>query len=303
MRLPFYCPLKDGEHLLSWFTRYHILSGRKAMASSLGILGVSRSQLKSYDFNAAFLAVSKFYRSEFDKSFALTEHSPLPLWALSHGSGYFSAWKQDEELPFRAVFEPNKLGVQTAWSYCRHCAEEDRESFGFSYWHTEHQIPGAVLCQKHNQRLTIGTQDLKDIKDLSNIALPHSCDNVQEGEVEEWMFEWNEFVLRVFNVLKRNSDAADKLKMQIPQILGLSPFKRPSDNHNLQTYQDRFDESLPDGLLKYLFHFYTKRFKNRQPEVLRSTLGYNCSKKSKHPVYWLVILYWLRHQLDWSVTD
>ncbi|WP_273024338.1 TniQ family protein [Rheinheimera sp.] len=299
MRLPFYCPIKDDEHLLSWFMRYHILSGRRTIASSLGVLGVSRSRLKSYDFNAAFLAVSKFYRSDFDKSFAVTEHSPLALWSLSHGSSYFSAWKLNEESSLKSVFEPNKLGILTGWSYCRHCAEEDRESNGFSYWHTEHQVPGTVLCQKHNQRLVVDRQGLTDI---NNVSLPHSCVNADGGRIEGWMFEWNDFVLHVFHILKRNSDAADKLTMQVPEILGLSPFKRLSDNDSLQTHQERFDEELPAELLKYLFKFYCQSFK-RQPMVLRSTLGYKVYEKGKHPVYWLAILYWLRHQIDWSVAS
>ncbi|MFO6419088.1 TnsD family Tn7-like transposition protein [Hylemonella sp. W303a] len=36
---------------------------------------------------------------------------------------------------------------------CRLCMEEDREAFGWSYWHLEHQYPGACVCLKHAQLL------------------------------------------------------------------------------------------------------------------------------------------------------
>lgn len=37
---------------------------------------------------------------------------------------------------------------------CWECMEEDHQRFGIAYWHRQHQLPGAWLCQKHNQRLS-----------------------------------------------------------------------------------------------------------------------------------------------------
>jgi hypothetical protein len=42
---------------------------------------------------------------------------------------------------------------------CRLCMEEDHEAFGWSYWHLEHQYPGAWVCLKH--ALLLQAADMK----------------------------------------------------------------------------------------------------------------------------------------------
>lgn len=298
MKLPFYCPLVDGEHLLSWFTRYHILSGRRNMAASLKAIGTSRGRLKSCEFNSAFAAILEFYQVYFDSNFSIFEHSPLSLWALSHGAKHFDAWKQDHQLPLKPVFEPNKLNVRSNWSFCKSCCEEDRDKLGFSFWHAEHQIPGLVLCPKHSEKLV---SDQTGITDLSRATLPHLCVSREHWQLEEWVDDWDCFVLKIFQLLNKDSNLADKLTAQVPNILGLPEFNKPTDNEKLQDHQLRFDAELPKELLQYLFKFYCKEFK-RQPTVLRSTLGYKVYDKGKHPVYWLVILYWLKDEINWAAV-
>lgn len=295
MKLPFHCPLVEGEHLLSWFMRYHILSGRQKMKVSLASIGVVRGRLKSYDFNETFLAVSEFYKANFDENFCVIDHSPLALWALSHGAEYFSAWKNDNHLELKPVFEPNKLAMPTAWSYCPECAKEDRDKYGFSYWHTEHQIPGSILCEKHQQRLITRRRKLTD---LGQASLPHTYSFPSESNYSEWMSDWNTFILNVFKMLSDDPMLADKLKRQVPQILGLPDIKGQAGNKVFLEHQLKFDAEVPTALLEYLFNFYNQTFK-RPPMVLRSTLGFKAYDKGKHPVYWLVILYWLKDEIDW----
>lgn len=38
-------------------------------------------------------------------------------------------------------------------TYCRACAEEDRDKHGEAYWHRCHQLPGALVCTKHREVL------------------------------------------------------------------------------------------------------------------------------------------------------
>lgn len=295
MRLPFHCPLIEGEHLLSWFMRYHILSGRQKIKVSLASIGVARGRLKSYDFNETFLAVSEFYKENFDKNFCVTDHSPLALWAFSHGSEYFSAWKKDNQLQLRACFEPNKLAVPASWSYCPICQEEDRDNFGFSFWHLEHQIPGVILCGKHR---TLLITDRKVLQVLGVATLPHAYAYQSELKYSDWMLDWNDFVLSIFSMLNSDPSVADKLKQQVDKILDLPESKSLADKKALMEHQKRFDTEVSINILQYLFKFYSQVYKY-PPTVLGSTLGYKTYAKGKHPVYWLVILYWLKNEIDW----
>lgn len=295
MRLPFHCPLMEGEHLLSWFMRYHILSGRQKIKTSLASIDAVQGRLKSYDFNGAFLAISKFYKSYFDDGFCVTKNSPLALWSLSHGSDFFESWKKDNHLRLTPVFEPNKLAMPVAWSYCSACAKEDREKYGFSYWHTEHQIPGSILCGKHQGTLITHRQKLTD---LGQATLPHTYSFPNESSYSDWMSDWNNFILKVFKMLSDDPMLADKLKSQVPKILGLPVIKGQTGNKVFIEHQLKLDAEVPTELLEYLFKFYTQTFK-RPPMILRSTLGFKVYDKGKHPIYWLVILYWLKDEIDW----
>lgn len=40
---------------------------------------------------------------------------------------------------------------------CEACMDEDRATFGWAYWHVDHQFPGLWICQKHGQLLREST--------------------------------------------------------------------------------------------------------------------------------------------------
>jgi len=49
---------------------------------------------------------------------------------------------------------PGGIRVQTQWRWCVACAEEDMEMYGFHSLHTDHQLPGNCLCERHQTPLT-----------------------------------------------------------------------------------------------------------------------------------------------------
>jgi hypothetical protein len=63
------------------------------------------------------------------------------------------------------------------------------------------------------------------------------------------------------------------------------------------TIQKKMDLEIPIELLEYLFLFYSQEFK-RHHSILWNTLGYSVYEKAKHPVYWLIILYWLKDKIS-----
>lgn len=55
-----------------------------------------------------------------------------------------------KDLPFSA--QGGK--ARTALRFCPVCVHEDAKTFGQSYWHRNHQIPGMLFCHEHGVRLT-----------------------------------------------------------------------------------------------------------------------------------------------------
>lgn len=54
--------------------------------------------------------------------------------------------------------------------YCKECIREDKEKYGESYWHREHQISGILICDKHNTLLfEVLNEDIKNRQKFINI--------------------------------------------------------------------------------------------------------------------------------------
>ena len=84
--------------------------------------------------------------------------------------------------------------------FCPECAKEDREKYGETYWHREHQIPRIRLCQKHrlfleNSSIPIYSKTTPGLFDAESnvpeITLSKRCENTQE-------IEFTQYVLDVF---------------------------------------------------------------------------------------------------------
>ena len=52
-----------------------------------------------------------------------------------------------------------------ALRYCPLCAQEDRRQYGEAYWHRVHQIPGVIVCAKHELFLNEGYLHPRNVED------------------------------------------------------------------------------------------------------------------------------------------
>lgn len=82
--------------------------------------------------------------------------------------------------------------------YCPECAKDDREKYGETYWHREHQIPRIRVCPKHkmfleNSSIPIGSKSTPGLFDAeSNVpkdALQRLCGNQREIEFTQYVLE------------------------------------------------------------------------------------------------------------------
>ena len=150
-------------------------------------------------------------------------------------------WKNTMNLP---VLEERRF-----LRFCPECAKEDREKYGETYWHREHQIPRIRVCPKHrtlleNSNIPIGSKTTPGLFDAES-NVPESigvkyCENQRETE-------FTQFVLEVFRQpvdTKTDFNVGTYLQSKLPE-----KYKNKSGLmcHVSQFYDDytRFYDGLP----------------------------------------------------------
>ncbi len=140
--------------------------------------------------------------------------------------------------------------------FCHECAKEDREKYGETYWHREHQIPRVRVCPKHrtyleNSSIPIGSKTTPGLFDAES-NVPESigvkyCENQRE-------IEFTQYVLEVFKCsvdIETNFDVGDYLYSKLPR-----KYKNKSGLmcHISQFYEDytRFYDGMPVMSKSYL---------------------------------------------------
>lgn len=88
----------------------------------------------------------------------INDHTLLPLFTPFLSAGRVSRIKIRMSGP-NGGYLHGSLGVNTfpgklkVFRYCPACVEEDRATYGETYWHRSHHIPGVNLCAAHKIRL------------------------------------------------------------------------------------------------------------------------------------------------------
>lgn len=93
-------------------------------------------------------------------------------------------WKPIDDSTFAS--SPVMHSARLQAFFCPHCAESDLDQFGRSYWHTDHQLPGAYECLIHK-----GTP-LRAVDDWAHLELWRSPGEVHsksfmQSDWQEWM--------------------------------------------------------------------------------------------------------------------
>ncbi len=84
--------------------------------------------------------------------------------------------------------------------YCPVCAKEDREKYGETYWHREHQIPRINVCPKHkcyleNSTIETSSKSSPGLYD-AEVYVPEECE-IRICENER-LIDFNRYVIYVF---------------------------------------------------------------------------------------------------------
>jgi hypothetical protein len=73
-------------------------------------------------------------------------------------------------------------GGSVCLKWCHLCAKQDIQSYGVTYWHRAHQIPGVIACYKH--QVLLETIALDERKHRLDASLLPSCNGVTQAALD-----------------------------------------------------------------------------------------------------------------------
>lgn len=142
-------PLLPGEDLFGAIGRSHVLGIGQSIKESCSLLGIKSARLQpgifdSLDFEVAakqlgvrFSSIRADHTCQEMMRYCMEEKSLQILF--------------DEQK--RACLDRKSDVYTQPWRWCRHCAREDMEKYGITYYRRDHQVVGAYQCVKHGNNL------------------------------------------------------------------------------------------------------------------------------------------------------
>jgi hypothetical protein len=294
--ISFHCPIQTNEHIFSWLNRIHLLSGNAKLAHTLKYLSIENMPFKSCNHNQAFLNLVDFFKTKIaDDASAFDKHSPLALWSLSYDFSEYNNWRITNTDIMSSGYGATQFSFKSNWQYCPFCVQDDIRLHGHSTWHVKHQLPSVSHCYIHQTKL-VGNPHL--LLDLRKSSLPQIHNfSPPNFEDEALLLEWSLFVFTIYDRLNNSPKFGQKLTNRIKRYLSIPDEIKYNDPDIFKSLQEQFDNDVPLNLCRHLFLLYKNNSK-KQATILKSTLGYSYYKKYKHPVYWLIILFWLKDKVS-----
>ncbi|MCD8329550.1 MAG: TniQ family protein [Lachnospiraceae bacterium] len=147
------------ELVYSWFARYSVKSGHVSYRYVAEELYQSRTNRPDFEFyNCLTTTAYNILTKEKPIEKIIMEHTMFPCY------GRFIS-KERKNKAFQSLVEmqgnynnllpipKRKSDADRYLRYCPMCAESDREQYGETYWHRNHQLMGINVCSVHGCRL------------------------------------------------------------------------------------------------------------------------------------------------------
>jgi len=164
--ISYFPAIYPDELVYSWLCRYYVHSGFFSSKSAMQELYCKRSDNPSKEFignlnPGTMEQIAKIY--PLDK--LVLEHTMYPQYAR------FIPLEQKNTALYRLGHDncdahhlfcvlPRSVGEQYL-RFCPLCAEDDRKTYGETYWHRKHQIRNMSICTKHKCRLVESSVPVK----------------------------------------------------------------------------------------------------------------------------------------------
>ena len=198
--------LYPDELAFSWQSRKFVHSGHVLHSAVLHEFFCKRSDTPSKEFLGH---LNKDAKNVIQKAIPLRElilqHTMVPQYAR------FLPLSEKQEAIHRMEYDycdPHFLfpilirDEEDAFlRYCPACAQEDRDTYGETYWHRKHQLRGIRVCHKHGcwlERSAVSAKSEHDYRlspaeEYAVIVTPRYCDNPE-------LLRYTRFISDVFDV-------------------------------------------------------------------------------------------------------
>lgn len=143
------------ELVYSWFCRYYVHSGSINHKSALRDIYCKCSDNPSKEFLGHLNTdIKSKIRDIQTISELILKHTMFPQYArfisLENRKNAIDCLKHDFCDTHRLFAVLPRTGADRYLKYCPICTEEDRQKYGETYWHRNHQIRNMQVCYKHN---------------------------------------------------------------------------------------------------------------------------------------------------------
>lgn len=277
-------PAYAGEHLWSVVARSIQWSGLPDNSVFIDMHGLSSFQIKPSKGNCQIIMQLAHYKEFSELRF---EGSAYPLWLLN----FDDTGKTASELQSGYIKDAreSQVNLDSNWRYCPYCAQYDLTSCGTSYWHIEHNLPFVTHCIHHGTPLTA----VPNINRLSGLRMPNrlASSNPEPLKVSDELREWSRFVVAIYNLICTDVSSVVRLRNLVWDRLSSIPAPFNEMKAYFHAHLQNLEKVVPENLLKICFQFYREE-KRKKSNILYTTWKRD-GVQIRHPVYMLVILYWL----------
>lgn len=237
------------ELVYSWFCRYFVHSGYSANKMALADILYNRHCNPSKEFIGHLNPEMEQLIKEIDSMDRLIlEHTMFPQYArfiecskkkdalYRMGHDFCDAHHLFSVLP--------RSGGDQYMKYCPLCTAEDREQYGETYWHRQHQIRNINVCTKHKCRLGNSHISAKSdhifVFDPAEDAITDRAVRKVENPLE---LEFASYIVDIFK-------APIDFKAEVP-VSAILYFGMENTKYMTSTGRVRNSKMLADDILEY----------------------------------------------------
>lgn len=235
--LTFFPTAYPDELLYSILARYHIRSGNISFKSTMLELFDTKTVTAIIDMPSGMDTLAK----KIPNSTRLNSYELLRIHTLFP---YYSAFLPEDRvnsiladmkddgkggsIHTMAGIMASTISVPSYLRFCPVCIREDNEKFGELHWHRIHQIPGVILCPKHqsiiqDSTIRISEQNRHEFVTAEEHNCPVHDETMKYGDVDfEKMLQLSkdiEWILRNYDTIRAKVISAKGLQTSYLSLL------------------------------------------------------------------------------------
>jgi len=158
--LTFFIDPYYDEILSSVFARYHLYSGNIAYENTLEeLLGEKwLASFKMFPKGLSYLE-DHIYNNNYTADDFIYKNTFFPLYSVFLSKDKHTEvidcmkYTGNDKIYIILGLTASKFDVRKNYKYCPLCLEEEVELYGEAYFHRIHQVPGVLVCEKHECKL------------------------------------------------------------------------------------------------------------------------------------------------------